>query len=40
MLGRSLSLIQKSEAVAITFESKATRDQLGDWIDAKWSVSK
>lgn len=39
ILGRSLSLVHKNEAVDMTFASKAECDQLGEWIAAKWSVA-
>lgn len=39
LLARSLSLVHRNEAVDVTFASDKECDQLGQWIDAKWSVS-
>ncbi|CAM9101452.1 unnamed protein product, partial [Scytosiphon promiscuus] len=39
ILARSLSLVHKDEAVDMTFANREECDRLGEWIDAKWSVS-
>ncbi|CAM9673356.1 unnamed protein product, partial [Hapterophycus canaliculatus] len=39
ILARSLSLVHRNEAVDMTFATREECDKLGEWIDAKWSVS-
>lgn len=39
LLARSLSLVHENEAVDMTFASQKECNDLGDWIDAKWSVA-
>lgn len=39
LLAKSLSLVRKNEAVDLTFATEKECNNLGDWIDAKWSVA-